>query len=97
MTFRKISVPFPPHTGISRIFCQMESVPVLGIPSHSWVGVEVKITCTVHLLEFQFPFDVALSHAVLSVRFEVGVSFLLAPVGADKRGPKAPFPLVENA
>ena len=34
---------------------------------------------------------------VLSVRFEVGVSFLLAPVGADKRGLKAPFPLVENA
>ena len=38
-----------------------------------------------------------LSFSVLSVRFEVGVSFLLAPVGADKRGPKAPFPLVENA
>ncbi len=32
-----------------------------------------------------------------SVRFEVGVSLLLAPTGADKRGPKAPFPLVENA
>ena len=29
--------------------------------------------------------------AVLSVRFEVGVSLLLAPAGADKRGPKAPF------
>ena len=35
--------------------------------------------------------------AVLSVRFEVGVSLLLAPAGADKRCPKAPFPLVENA
>ena len=35
--------------------------------------------------------------AVLSVRFEVGVSLLPAPAGADKRGPKAPFPLVENA
>ena len=35
--------------------------------------------------------------AVLSVRFEVGVSLLLALTGADKRGPKAPFPLVENA
>ena len=34
---------------------------------------------------------------MLSVRFEVGVSLLLAPVGADKRGPKAPFPLLENA
>ena len=38
---------------------------------------------------------------VLSVRFELGVSFLLAHAGADKRGPKrgpeAPFPLVENA
>ena len=35
--------------------------------------------------------------AVLSVRFEVGVSLLLAPAGADKRGPKAPFPLVGYA
>ena len=34
---------------------------------------------------------------MLSVRFEVGVSLLLAPARADKRGPKAPFPLVENA
>ena len=33
---------------------------------------------------------------MLSVRFEVGVSLLLAPARADKRGPKAPFPLVEN-
>ena len=33
----------------------------------------------------------------LSVRFEVGVSLLLAPAGADKRGPKAPFPVVKNA
>ena len=39
----------------------------------------------------------SIDDAVLSVRFEVGVSLLLAPVGADKRGPKAPFPLVENA
>ena len=37
------------------------------------------------------------SYSVLSVRFEVGVSLLPAPAGADKRGPKAPFPLVENA
>ena len=34
---------------------------------------------------------------VLSVRSEVGVSLLLAPARADKRGPKDPFPLVENA
>ena len=34
---------------------------------------------------------------MLSVRFEVGVSLLLAHAGADKRGPNAPFPLVENA
>ena len=34
---------------------------------------------------------------MLSVRFEVGVSLLLAPARADKRGPKASFPLVENA
>ena len=33
----------------------------------------------------------------LSVRFVVGVSLLLAPAGADERGPKAPFPLVEIA
>ena len=32
-----------------------------------------------------------------SVRFEVSVSLLLAPTGADKRGLKAPFPLVEKA
>ena len=36
-------------------------------------------------------------NTVLSVRFEVGVSLLLAPTGAGKRGPKAPFPLVKNA
>ena len=35
--------------------------------------------------------------AVLSVRFEVGVSFLLATPGADKGDSKAPFPVVENA
>ena len=35
--------------------------------------------------------------AVLSVKFEVGVSLLLTPAEADKRGPMAPFPLVENA
>ena len=34
---------------------------------------------------------------MLSVRFEVGVSLLLAPAAADKRGPKTPFSLVENA
>ena len=34
---------------------------------------------------------------VLSVRFDVSVSLLLAPARADKRGPKDPFPLVENA
>ena len=37
-----------------------------------------------------------IDNAVLSVRFE-GVSLLLAPTRADERGPKAPFPLVENA
>ena len=39
---------------------------------------------------------VTMYNSVLSVRFEVGVSLLLAAAGADKRGPKAPFPLVEN-
>ena len=34
---------------------------------------------------------------VLLVRFEIGVSLLLAPARADKRGPKTPFPLKENA
>ena len=39
------------------------------------------------------------TYPVFSARFEVhvGVSLLLAPAGADKRGPKVPFPLVENA
>ena len=35
--------------------------------------------------------------SVLSVRFEAGVSLLLAPARDDKRGPKAPFPLVGYA
>ena len=35
--------------------------------------------------------------AVISVRFEVGVSLLLAPARADKRGLGAPFPLVGYA
>ena len=35
--------------------------------------------------------------SVLSVRFEVGVSLLLAPAGAEKRSPKAPSPLVGYA
>ena len=39
----------------------------------------------------------SLFYTVLSVRFEVGVSLLQAPAGADKRGPMAHFPLVENA
>ena len=43
------------------------------------------------------PLDVSPSKAVLSVRFEVGVSLLLAPAVADKRGPKAPFALVGYA
>ena len=34
---------------------------------------------------------------MLSVRFEVGVSLLLAPGRADKRGPKVPFLLVGYA
>ena len=34
---------------------------------------------------------------MLSVRFEVGVSLLLAPTRAGKRGPKAPFPQVGYA
>ena len=34
--------------------------------------------------------------AELSVRFEGGVPLLQAPTRADKRGPKAPFPLAEN-
>ena len=34
---------------------------------------------------------------MLSVRFQVGVSLFLAPIGAENRGSKAPFPLVEVA
>ena len=33
---------------------------------------------------------------MLSVRFDVGVSLLQVPTGADRRGLGAPFPLVEN-
>ena len=44
------------------------------------------------------PMTISIEHwAVLSVRFEVGVSLLLTPTGADKRGSKAPFPLVGYA
>ena len=57
-----------------------------------------------HAISFAVAFWTVLTYdqlkdisTVLSVRFEVGVSLLLAPAGADKRGPKAPFPLVENA
>ena len=42
-------------------------------------------------------FSLLQQHPVLSVRFEVGVSLLLAPAGANKRGLGAPFPQVENA
>ena len=38
-----------------------------------------------------------MGYAVLSIRFEVGVSLLLAPARDDKRDPKAAFSLVENA
>ena len=47
------------------------------------------INCSSHILGYYL--------SVLSVRFEVGVSLLLAPAEADKRGPKVPVPLVENA
>ena len=47
--------------------------------------------------EFElFPNEVCSLQSVLLVRFELGDSLLLAPAGADKGGPKAPFPLVEN-
>ena len=36
-----------------------------------------------------------MGYAVLSIRFEVGVSLLLAPARADSRGPN--LPLVGNA
>ena len=52
---------------------------------------KMPVTCSLILC------PLATNHSVLSVRFEVSVSLLLAPAGADKRGPKAPFPLVENA
>ena len=35
------------------------------------------------------------SFSVLSVRFELGVSLLLAPTRVHKKDPKAPFPQVE--
>ena len=60
-------------------------------------------TCLIRTIFFSIPVFAtctlikSIDFTVLSVRFEVGVSLLLAPAGADKRGPKAPFPLVENA
>ena len=53
-----------------------------------------KAYCKLHRLLFTWPFS---SMSELSVRFEVDVSLLLAPAGADKRGPKVPFPVVETA
>ena len=47
--------------------------------------------------EIQIFKDLIILCPVLSVRFEVGVSLLLAPAGADKKGPLAPFPLVGYA
>ena len=62
-------------------------------PSTGVLGVQVTVTewvagCGGVLL---------LRLTVLSVRFEVGVSPLLAPAEADKRSPKAPFALVGYA
>ena len=51
--------------------------------------------CKLTISRFAVIFFVLTS--VLSVRFEEVVSLLLAPAGADKRGPKAPFLLMENA
>ena len=60
-----------------------------------------QILCCDWLLEWaRWSYSVHVSKCpltVLSVRFEVGVSLLLAPAGADERGPKSPFPLVEIA
>ena len=63
----------------------------MDIKAHiTYISTEnLHITPTNLLDHFQDP--------VFSVRFEVGVSLLLAPVRADKRGPKAPFPLVGYA
>ena len=45
--------------------------------------LSVSINCKPRSKNFPSP--------VLSVRFEVGVSFLLALAGADKRGPRSLF------
>ena len=58
--------------------------------------VSTEDTCHISVFQIHMVSSVCIK-SVLSVRFEVGVSLLLAPAGADKRGPKAPFPLVENA
>ena len=57
-------------------------------PLHQWcrlLVMQATSLCSEHF------------RTVLSVRFEVGVSLLVAPVKADKRVHGAPFPLVENA
>ena len=53
-----------------------------------------KAYCKLHRLLFTWLFS---SMSELSVKFEVGVSLLLAPARADKRGLGAPFPVVKNA
>ena len=57
----------------------------------------IMFTAWHNATELQCQSATILKNQVLSVRFAVGVSLLLAPAGADKRGPKAPCPLVENA
>ena len=58
------------------------------------VSCEPRFHFTVFLFFLQ---DRMQGFSVLSVRFKVGVSLLLAPAGADKRSPKAPFTLVGYA
>ena len=77
----------------SELWGMRASIPLLAPPPQlHWFFALAPILCIIRLYWILWN-----ACSVLSVRFEVGVSLLLAPTRADKRGLGAPFPLVENA
>ena len=76
----------------------LDKHPTKGSVDASWQGLETGLVRS--SMNDSMPFkrmSLAPLLSVLSVRFAVGVSPLLASAGADKRGPKTPFPLVGYA
>ena len=68
----------PSHAPIGKIFCRASKLISERAPS--WALLDLL--------------NISEGFSVLSVRFDVGVSLLLAPARADKRGLGTPFPLV---